>query len=380
MHIVYITHEYPLPGQSHGGIGTFVGIMSKALTELGVRVSVVGTGTTWSGQHVKDGKINVYRTAQCNKLPILGNFLNRWAIALKIRQLHKKHPVFVVEAPEMGLAFMPKWSGITYVIRMNGGHHFFAEAEQRPVSKWRAFQEIQSFKRADFVCAVSHYVAERTRNLLALGNISIPIIPNPSDSAKFHKAVQSKAIPNKILFVGSVCKKKGIEELVAAMPLVWKVLPEAQLEIVGRDVADSRYGGSFVAYLKNTYDQDPRVRFVGQVPNSEIPTYIEQAAICVYPSYMEALPLAWLEAMAMGKPFVGSVTGPGPEVITHGENGLLVNPREPKEIAKAIVQLLTDTAAANEMGNRARQTVEKTYDATVLAKVNKAYYEKIIKA
>lgn len=379
MHIVFITHEYPLPGKSHGGIGTYVGIMGKALSDIGLKVSVVGTGNSYSQLKYTDGKVEIYQTPQFNRIPVLGNFFNRWAVAWKIRKLHKENPVAVVEAPEMGLAFMPKWKGITYVIRMNGGHHFFAEAEERPTKWWRAFQEKQSFQNADELCAVSNYVAERTKELLKLEKTFIPIIPNPVNTTKFYEGNQDVIHPNEILFVGSVCKKKGVEELVSAMPMVWQHYPNALLRIVGRDVHDDRYGGSFINYLKSKISVGANIIFEGPVPNHVIPHYIEKAAICVYPSYMEALPLAWLEALAMGKAFIGSQTGPGPEVVTHGETGLLINPRKCEEISAAIISLLDNPKWAQTLGKKARKQMVEKFNAQHLALVNQEYFNSIKK-
>lgn len=377
MHIVFITHEYPLPGKPHGGIGTYIGVMAKELTALGVSVSVVGTGDDLKSQKFKDEQVDVYKTSQFNKIPVIGNFLNRWMVAIQILKIHKWNPVTIVEAPEMGLAFMPKWAGITYLIRMNGGHHFFAEAENRNTKWWRAFQEKQSFKNADHLCAVSVYVAERTRSLLKLGRVKIDIIPNPVDTKTFFEAQAD--FQEYILFVGSVCKKKGIEELIDAMKIVWREFPNCRLKVVGRDVIDERYGGSFIAYLKRKINGDHRITFEGAVDHKAIPDFINKAMMCVYPSYMEALPLAWLEALAMGKPFIGSRTGPGPEVVEDGVTGVLVNPRDPKEIAEAILKYLKHPKWSLKIGKNARKHIQKNFEANMLAQVNLDYFNRIKK-
>ena len=58
----------------------------------------------------------------------------------------------------MSLAFLPKIKEIKYLIRLHGGHHFFAESEKRKINKWKGFQEKRSFKKADAFIAVSQYV------------------------------------------------------------------------------------------------------------------------------------------------------------------------------------------------------------------------------
>jgi glycosyltransferase involved in cell wall biosynthesis len=213
--------------------------------------------------------------------------------------------------------------------------------------------------------------------LLKLGRVKIDIIPNPVDTKTFFEAQAD--FQEYILFVGSVCKKKGIEELIDAMKIVWREFPNCRLKVVGRDVIDERYGGSFIAYLKRKINGDHRITFEGAVDHKAIPDFINKAMMCVYPSYMEALPLAWLEALAMGKPFIGSRTGPGPEVVEDGVTGVLVNPRDPKEIAEAILKYLKHPKWSLKIGKNARKHIQKNFEANMLAQVNLDYFNRIKK-
>ena len=72
------------------------------------------------------------------------------------------------------------------------------------------------------------------------------------------------------------------------------------LKIVGRDWFFPN-GDSYMDYLKTfiTDDVKKHIEIVGAVPHTEIPKLIEEANICVYPSHMEAMPIAWLEGLAM---------------------------------------------------------------------------------
>lgn len=378
MHICFITHEYPANGLNHGGIGTFIQILGRGLVKEGHDVSVVGTNRTRMFEYEEDEGVQIHRIPRSGIKKFNWAF-NAFQLNKRIRKIHKVKKIDFVESPEMSLAFISKISGIKYIIRMNGGHHFFAEAENKSTGIWRAFQEKRSFSKADEVCAVSNYVAETTRRLLHLGNRNIPILFNPANTTRFKKSSIQQVRSESVLFVGSICKKKGIEELVQAMPIVWKKFPNAILNIVGRDVYDSRYGGSFVEYLKSQITDFDRINFIGPVSNAEVAKFIEKAAICVYPSYMEALPLAWLEVLASGKPFVGSVTGPGPEVVKHKETGLLVNPRSPTAIAEAINLLFENPDLAKQLGEAAYIDVKERFDSKVMLKKNISYYQSLLK-
>ena len=61
---------------------------------------------------------------------------------------------------------------------------------------------------------------------------------------------------------------------------------------------------------------------------------IESSYLCCYPSFMEAMPLAWIEVMSMNKFFIASKLGPGPEIIKHKISGILCNPLNIEDIAK----------------------------------------------
>ena len=85
------------------------------------------------------------------------------------------------------------------------------------------------------------------------------------------------------------------------------------------------------------------------------------AYIHVVPSYYEGLPTVLLEAMASGVPAVATSIGGSRDVITHNVDGLLVSPKKPHEIAKAIDILLSDTDLRNSFGLNARKKILKKY-------------------
>ena len=153
MHICFITSEFPKPGHPHGGVGTFIATLSKAMVARGIRVSVVGKNNEGEYEEENIFGVHVYRLWP-KKIIGLEWYFNTNAIAEKISEIHQKTPINVIETTELGLAFLSKIKGVSYVIRMNGGHHYFAKAEQRS-TQWRhVFQEKRSFAKADAILAV----------------------------------------------------------------------------------------------------------------------------------------------------------------------------------------------------------------------------------
>jgi glycosyltransferase involved in cell wall biosynthesis len=95
---------------------------------------------------------------------------------------------------------------------------------------------------------------------------------------------------------------------------------------------------------------------------------------------MEAMPMAWLEALAMGKPFVGSKTGPGPEAVKDDETGLLCDPHDSIDIADKVIWMLQNKEAAQKMGLAARADVLERFNIEKLVKENIAFYQNCLNA
>jgi glycosyltransferase involved in cell wall biosynthesis len=90
--------------------------------------------------------------------------------------------------------------------------------------------------------------------------------------------------------------------------------------------------------------------------------------IFVCPSLLEGGPLVVLEAMQMGRPVVATRVGWNPELIQHGENGLLVNASEPESLALAIDSLLADRQLRDRLGARAKESTLHICDPVAQAK------------
>lgn len=378
MHICFITNEFPKHGFPHGGVGTFVATLAKALAKKGVEVSVIGLNYTPKEEVEEFDGIIVYRVLS-KKIKGLQWYFNSQAISQKIKEVHKQNPINIIETAELGLAFLPKIAEINYVIRMHGGHHFFAEAENRKINWWKGFQEKKSFQKADYILAVSNYVAETTRDLLKLGNRSIHVIYNPIDVTKFYVCDISKIQKHSLFFAGSIVEKKGIRQLVQSLNYLVDEFPNVHLYIAGRDGNLPSTNLPFRPLLEKEINEKikPHITFLGVVPNIEIAGHIERSEICCYPSHMEAMPLAWLEVLAMEKAFIGGKTGPGPEAVTDNITGLLANPHDPKDIANKIKYLFENPNKGFEMGKKARKRVLIEFDIEVIVQQNSSFYNKI---
>jgi glycosyltransferase involved in cell wall biosynthesis len=379
MHIVFLTHEYPKPGFPHGGVGTFIQTLGRWLVKNSHSVSILGVNYTSNYEEKLDQGVQIYRLPKQNRKGLTW-WKHAQSIYQKLLELQHIHPIDVVEGTELSFAFLPRIEGVKYLIRMNGGHHFFAESENREINWWKGFQEKRSFKRADAVVGVSQYVVDHTSKYISFDSKKKGVIFNPANLEKFYPADPNKQVKGRILFAGTVCEKKGIRQLIQAMPIIKQAIPEAHLLVVGRDWKFPKTGHSYIEYLTDFIDSRiiDDIRFLGPVPNSEIPKLIEEAEICCYPSHMEAMPLAWIEVMAMGKAFVGSSLGPGKEIVQDGFNGLLCDPRQPTDIAEKVISMLRNNKEAMQMGERAREFALQNFSLDIIGKVNIKLYQSLL--
>lgn len=338
--------------------------LAVALVKKGIRVSVVGLNYTLQNEEETIDGVHMYRLKKSN-VKIISWYFNFKAINKKIKEIHNDNPINIVEASELGLAFIKKIKGIKYIIRLHGGHHFFAEGENRKINKWKGFQEKRSFRKSDAFIAVSQYVKKHTEKYLSYQNKPLAYINNPINTELF-QPIANDGPETRIVFVGTVCEKKGIRQLIQGFPLVKKDFPQATLEIYGRDWFFPD-GSSYVQMVKEKElpllpdEVTKDIHFHGAIPFTEIPLIYANASVCVFPSHTETQGLVAPEAMAMEKAVVFTKLGPGPETIENYKTGLLCDPHDPEDIAEKITWIFSNKEKAKEMGKAGRESVLSKY-------------------
>jgi glycosyltransferase involved in cell wall biosynthesis len=159
---------------------------------------------------------------------------------------------------------------------------------------------------------------------------------------------------------------KGHQELFSAMAQIReRHLVHALIVGGGRREAEVRQ-------LAESLGLGGEVHFLGQ--RRDVPDLLNAMDIFVLPSYSEGVSLALLEAMAAGLPVIATRVGGLPEVVTDGENGLLIPPRDAEALAGALERLLADPAWARELGDHARDHVREHFSLDQLGReINELY-------
>ena len=157
-----------------------------------------------------------------------------------------------------------------------------------------------------------------------------------------------------ICFVGTLVQWQGIEYRIRSTPAVLGECPQTRLLIVG--------DGKMKQELMNLAEQVgvlDKTIFVGMVPYNRVPLYMNASDVCIVPKTglrSGYSPLKLCEYLACGKPVVGSRAS-GLEIIEESQGGILVEPGNSAELAKAITRLLQDKELRSKMGENGRKYV-----------------------
>ncbi len=382
MNIGFLTSEYPHNNTgSSGGIGTSIKNLADALTELGHRVTVFVYGQA-ADDEFSDGPI---RIAQIQNVRYNG--LSWYLTRKKIQNVINKQVI----GKQLDIIEAPDWTGITafmrlkcpLVIKLHGSDTYFCHFDKRPVRFRNFFLEKKALGSADAHISVSAFSAETT-NRIFKQKLEYEVIPNGIRLPGYkylEKPADELQINNKILYAGTLIRKKGVLELPLIFNEVFKLNKSAELIIAGGDTPDIKTGSrSTWDLMKPLFSPEAfeQVSYLGRVPYDKMDEIYKKAVVCVFPSYAEAFPVSWLEAMAMSKAVVASDIGWAPEVIEDGISGILCNPADHKKFAGNIAAVLNDSGLRAFMGVNARSRVEKNFSAEIIAEKTIDFYQSVI--
>jgi glycosyltransferase involved in cell wall biosynthesis len=174
----------------------------------------------------------------------------------------------------------------------------------------------------------------------------------PMDKNKIRRKLNLPLDKKIILFVGYLWPIKGLNYLVDAIPDIVEKQPDSLFLFIGR------------GHLRNKmikkcrkYSIEKNVRFLGGKEHDEIPIWLNASDMLILPSLSEGRPNVVLEAMACETPVIATRVGGTPELVENGFNGILVEPKDPKEIENAALTLLADEDLREKMGKNGRKKI-----------------------
>jgi glycosyltransferase involved in cell wall biosynthesis len=174
--------------------------------------------------------------------------------------------------------------------------------------------------------------------------------------------------PARLFACGRLNPCKGHDDLVRAVALIRDQGLDVRLHIAGEDDT----GGGFrqrLEQLKAELNLTDRVTLLGAVPEETVRSELEAAHVFALASLEEPLGVVIMEAMAMGVPVVVTGAGGVPELVDDGVDGLLVPPRDPRQLADALVRVLRDPQLARRLAEAGRRKIETSFHSGVSAEV-----------
>ncbi len=205
-------------------------------------------------------------------------------------------------------------------------------------------------------------------HLVAMGadERKIEIIPNAVNTRFFSPKRENvletrfEISPPVILFVGRLVEYKGVEYLMQAFADVVKTVPHTKLVIVGKGPQETELRNlQEKLKLRNVY-------FLGAVETRLMPEIYAGSDVLVLPSVREPFGNVVIEAMASGKPVIGSYVGGIRDTIIHGATGYHVRPRSSRQISMYLARLLKDEPLRKRLGRTARARAIKCYNLELL--------------
>jgi phosphatidylinositol alpha-mannosyltransferase len=198
------------------------------------------------------------------------------------------------------------------------------------------------------------------------------IVPNGVDVARFKDAEPFAEFSDtfNILFVGRLEPRKGIRHLIKAYKTFRKIAPKSKLIIAG-----SGLSSYYKAFVPSKIEDN--VFFVGPVPFDMIPRFYASADICVFPSTKsESFGIVLIEAMAAGKPVIASRIDGYCAVVEDGKNGILVEPEDDDELARAMVELYFKNDVRRKLEEGGREKARE-FDWTKIVDRITEFYAKV---
>ncbi len=176
--------------------------------------------------------------------------------------------------------------------------------------------------------------------------------------------------------VGHILRHKGYDDLIHAIALIREKAPAILCVIVG-GAPRARYLHKLRQLAKDLRIES-RLIWVGV--QQDVAPILHAIDLFVLPSHTEGLPITILEAMAAGQPVVATTVGGIPELVRHGETGLLVPPKDPQRLAEAILALLHGQTSARAMGTAGRALVATSFTVEGEARETALLYQRILNA
>ncbi len=371
MKICFLSRDYP--PYLLGGVGSYTFDLARTLVKLGHQVHVITQTAGAESELLEDGVlVSRVKPIRLRFLSLFKELLPEtcerleysWAVSRKLRQLVKKYDIEIVESCEA--RFEGFWYYLFHrkprlVVKLHTPESIVFKIDRIPADldiRIKDVLETWWMFTAHALIPVTRAVAELVARHYKIKPPLIPPTYYPVDSERFRPNGRKRSnLCPQILYAGRLEIRKGVMDLLEAIPLVLKEFPTAHFNFVGGDAGVRHLMDRRIPELGCAGN----MTFTDQVDRHGMVKYYQGADLCVFPSLWENFAFVALEAMACGETVVATRVGGFVEMIEDGVSGVLCNPEDAQDLAAKIIQVLKDRESNERMGREARKKMVETY-------------------
>ena len=306
----------------------------------------------------------------------LNTLLNLPLTLLRVKTLIKKIKPDIINAHYVtSYGTLAALLGFHPLIITAWGSDILVTPKKFPPCKWSVKYAL---KKADLItCDAEHMKKAMTK--FGVPASKIRIINFGIDTQRFSPGPKNKELKERlgisekkiIISLRSLYPIYDIETIIKAAPFVLKEYPKTIFIIAGEGFQENE-----LKNLAKELNVSGSIKFVGFIPNEELPDYLRTADVYVSTSLSDAgIAASTAEAMTCGLPVVITDTGENRKWVKNGENGFLIPVKNPEILAEKIIYLLKNENIAKELGRKNRKIIEERNDyCKEMAKMEEIYY------
>lgn len=391
LRIAFATPIYVTEKRFDGGLAQYIHRVARSLAGLGHDVHVITVSEIDEAEFEHEG-VAVHRVMVSKAWPRL-NWLTRYRLTTTTYQLDLSVQVYrklkKLNATPFDLVQIPNSSycGLVSRVFLRVPHVLRASSylplynsisgvtrslDSRTVERLEALQ----FRLSENIFCPSHTLHRTLAGHARLDRARVIRTPCYIETTEWDHSVYERQMKGKkyLLYFGRFDLLKGFHILAEALPRLLERCADAHVVFVGRDIK-SALAPSMAEYAcKLSASFADRLHILDRLPHSQLYPIIAGAHLIVLPSLAENSPNACLEAMALGKPVIGTLGASFEELISDGETGFLVSPNRADELAERLIHAWMHPRL-EEIGEAARQRVREFSPDKAVEKLLAYYYE-----
>ena len=395
LNICYYCEDDPL--HPIGGTSVHTASLSSGFVKKGHNVYIISRGKEETITNV-NGINYCYVVPEDLQIPELYGLSNSnaklnfsYACFAKLQQLKKYFYIDVAESPiwdSYGLVTSYLEKEVPLAVRLQTPLKMVIKTFQMDVTddhRMLMEYEYAMLNKAQRIIKISDCIQNTIEELYEF-KFKQPVSKNYLGFEPEVKAVSSRGDDGRLIvfFIGRLERRKGIDTILAAIPVLMDKYPELEFHLAGDcEIYDDVIGDTYKhKFLKDNRGAMwlRRVRFMGKISDEEKEQEFAGCDVFIAPSLYESFGIIFVEAMRYGRPVIGCDAGGMPELVVNGETGFLCEPGDAESFTQCLDQLLADPAMRERMGRAGLERMHRMFTTDVMCEQCEKIYREMCAA